>query len=222
MSLKDLNQKASVRQVHVEEDESGFTLVELMVTLLIVAILLSIAVPLFLGVTSPANDRATQSNLTNGLTETTLQYQDGGQSFLGVTAKMASAAPEFTWTTANSTCSPSQPNCISVSPVDVTTADDNQGAIIAAMSKTGTCWWVAQIQATPAVVPSSGFLLNDTVGQSGNQSVGSRPATISAAGTYYAELSGPRAAAACRAGYPMTASSGFNWGTSFSTAGRAG
>ena len=50
---------------------SGFTLIELMVVLLIIAILLAIAIPTFLGVTSSANDRATQSNLTNALTETT-------------------------------------------------------------------------------------------------------------------------------------------------------
>ena len=46
--------------------EEGFTLIELMVVLLIIAILLAIAIPTFLGVTNSASDRAAQSNLTNG------------------------------------------------------------------------------------------------------------------------------------------------------------
>src|SRR5580700_9125056 len=61
--------------------ESGFTLIELMVVLLIIAILLAIAIPTFLGVTSSANDRAVQSNLTNGLTEAASQYQSSGQTY---------------------------------------------------------------------------------------------------------------------------------------------
>ena len=43
--------------------DSGFTLIELMVVLLILAILLAIAIPTFLGTTKTANDRAVQSNL---------------------------------------------------------------------------------------------------------------------------------------------------------------
>ncbi len=49
--------------------ESGFTLIELMVVLLILAILLAIAIPTFLGVTGGANDRSAQSNLNTALTK---------------------------------------------------------------------------------------------------------------------------------------------------------
>ena len=38
-------------------EDAGFTLIELMVVLLILAILLAIAIPTFLGVTGGANDR---------------------------------------------------------------------------------------------------------------------------------------------------------------------
>ena len=59
-----------------EAAEAGFTLIELMVVLLIIAILLAIAIPTFLGVTGSANDRAAQSNLTNALTEAKALYQN--------------------------------------------------------------------------------------------------------------------------------------------------
>ena len=49
-------------------EDAGFTLIELMVVLLILAILLAIAIPTFLGVTGGANDRAAQSNLNTALT----------------------------------------------------------------------------------------------------------------------------------------------------------
>ena len=47
-----------------------------MVVLLIIAILLAIAIPTFLGVANSAGDRAAQSNLTNALTEAKALYQN--------------------------------------------------------------------------------------------------------------------------------------------------
>jgi type IV pilus assembly protein PilA len=209
--------------------EAGFTLIELMVVLLIIAILLAIAIPTFLGVTSSANDRAAQSNLTNGLTEATAQYQSAGQTFSGVSALLSASAPEFTWTVSTSGCTTSQPNCISVAPVDVATANDEQGVVLAAMSKTGTCWWVAQLQATPASITSGetggdvAFLAATATGTAGWETftpVGGSAATISTAGTYYAKKN--VTAANCTAHYPETMTTGFNWGPSFSNPGAGG
>src|SRR5580693_7119364 len=104
--------------------EAGFTLIELMVVLLIIAILLAIAIPTFLGVTSSANDRAAQSNLTNGLTEAASQYQANAQTYTGVSAALSASAPEFTWTAYATGCSTSQPNCISVGPIDLASNND--------------------------------------------------------------------------------------------------
>src|ERR1700685_4423657 len=87
-----------------EPAEAGFTLIELMVVLLIIAILLAIAIPTFLGVTSSANDRSAQSNLTNGLTEAQSQYQAAAQSYSGVSAALVSSAPEFSWTASTTGC----------------------------------------------------------------------------------------------------------------------
>ncbi len=54
--------------------EGGFTLIELMVVLLIMAILLAIAIPTFLGVTHGAQKTSTQSDLTTALTSAGALY----------------------------------------------------------------------------------------------------------------------------------------------------
>ena len=57
-------------------DEEGFTLIELMVVVLIIAILIAIAIPTFLGARKRANDRAAQSDLRNGLATEETIYTD--------------------------------------------------------------------------------------------------------------------------------------------------
>ena len=214
--LRRLRESQTAELEGVGAAEAGFTLIELMVVLLIIAILLAIAIPTFLGVTSSANDRAAQSNLTNGLTEATAQYQSAGQTYGGIQTLLASSAPEFTWNSSATACTTLTPNCISVASYDVATAADQQGLIIAAMSKTGTCWYVAQLQATPV------YLATDT----GTGATSAFDAAASgagfqtgaaAAGTFYAK--DPSAGSSnCTAHYPETHTGGFSWGTSFSNA----
>ena len=48
-------------------DDSGFTLIELMVVVLIIAVLVAIAIPSFIGFRNNAQDRAAQSDLRNVL-----------------------------------------------------------------------------------------------------------------------------------------------------------
>jgi type IV pilus assembly protein PilA len=201
--------------------EAGFTLIELMVVLLIIAILLAIAIPTFLGVTSSANDRAAQSNLTNGLTEATAQYQNSGQSYSGISALLSASAPEFTWNASATSCTTATPNCISVTSYDLASTNDAQGLVIAAMSKTGTCWYVAQLQATPVVITSGETSPNVAFDSSASTPpVTGDQTNAGSAGTYYAKDPSPVSGATnnCNAAYPHTRSGGFSWGTSFSTA----
>lgn len=63
-------------------DDKGFTLIELMVVVLIIAILIAIAIPTFLGLRQRAQDRAAQSNLRNGLTAAKAFFTDN-ETFVG-------------------------------------------------------------------------------------------------------------------------------------------
>lgn len=72
------------------QDDRGFTLIELMVVVLIIAILIAIAVPTFLGLRRRAQDRSAQSDLRNALTAAKAFYTDQ-ETFTGFTVAVAEA-----------------------------------------------------------------------------------------------------------------------------------
>ena len=84
----------SIKQRLDREDE-GFTLIELMVVLLIIAILLAIAIPTFLGARDTANARGSQENLRNALTAEQT-YWTNNQTF---TTDASSIEAALTWET---------------------------------------------------------------------------------------------------------------------------
>ena len=81
-----------------DSDETGFSLIELMVVVLIIAILIAIAIPQFVGARSRANDRATQSDLRNGLTAEKTVYTDTQKYYVNSTA-VKTAEPTLPWGT---------------------------------------------------------------------------------------------------------------------------
>ncbi len=112
------------------QDEEGFTLIELMVVVMIIAILIAIAVPTFLSARQKAQNRQAESNLRNAYSNARTLYTDtqdwGNVSVAGLTA----AEPSLTFQAAAST----KPQQISVTS---TTAG---GIILAARSNSGTCY----------------------------------------------------------------------------------
>lgn len=81
------------------KDDRGFTLIELMVVVLIIAILIAIAIPTFLGLRRRAQDRAAQSNLRNGMIAAKAFYTDD-ETFAGFTAASGepqAIEPSLTW-----------------------------------------------------------------------------------------------------------------------------
>ena len=135
-------------------EDAGFTLIELMVVLLILAILLAIAIPTFLGVTGGANDRAAQSNLNTALTTVKAAAANNNQTYSGIaTTQFAVNEPSLSWVTGAVT---------GQGPVSWTISGDGNGIVLASFSKnangvanaTGTCWYAADNQAQ---VTSSGW-----------------------------------------------------------------
>jgi type IV pilus assembly protein PilA len=119
-------------------DESGFTLIELMVVVLIIAILIAIAIPTFLGARQRAQDKAAQSSLRNSLTAAKTIYTDGEDYTLATvdstaTHTLKDTEPSLSFVTTAVTSATDGPKVVSVGA----TADQ---IVLAAVSKGGTCF----------------------------------------------------------------------------------
>jgi len=223
--------------------EGGFTLIELMVVLLIIAILLAIAIPTFLGVSGSARDRSAQSNVTNALTNAIAYYQNG-QSFDATTGTggtatsqtgtgagstagaLQSTEPAFTWVAAGTACATNAPKCVSIAPVDVATADDGQGVVLAVMAGTGNCWYAMNLQANPVANPqgATGTAASNYNGSQNKllsldgQASTSATTGLFAAGTYYAFEKANTSGGSCSA----SRAQGFlNWYSTYAKASAA-
>jgi prepilin-type N-terminal cleavage/methylation domain-containing protein len=137
------------------EAESGFTLIELMVVLLIMAILLAIAIPTFLGVKGGAQDRAAQSDLNTTLTNAKAIYGNN-QSYpspASVTGAFsaAEASLTFTFITSMTTAFPTK---IDPGNVAIAVSGDYTGIMMVNVSQTGKdCWWLISNEATDTTDP---------------------------------------------------------------------
>jgi type IV pilus assembly protein PilA len=115
------------------QDEGGFTLIELMVVVLIIAILIAIAIPTFLGARKSAQDRAAQADLRNALTALRVGYNDT-QDYQAAGAELASIEPSLTYNSAGGSSGPSNIAWSTTGPAPVTSAG------LAALAADGTCW----------------------------------------------------------------------------------
>ena len=79
------------------DDERGFTLIELMVVVLIIAILIAIAIPTFLGARERSQNRAAQSSLRNGLTAAKTKFTDDNAYTNATYTNLAAIEPSLTF-----------------------------------------------------------------------------------------------------------------------------
>jgi type IV pilus assembly protein PilA len=102
---------------------------------LIIAILIAIAIPTFLGARTRAQDRAVQSNLRNALTAEKSYYTDG-QAYTAVTASLKAIEPSLTY---NADAAPTAVNQIYV---DAATAGT---VTLGTLSASGTCFYIKDV-----------------------------------------------------------------------------
>ncbi len=170
-----------------EGAEGGFTLIELMVVLLIMAILLAIAIPTFLGVKGGAQNRAVQSDLTNAVTSAKAYYTNLGS--YGTVATTVSTAlqkqePELTFTTGSAVSGTAHNVSLAVS-------GDGYILILAGQSGNQTCWYVED---------------NEESSQTSDAMTGA----TTTQGISYASSAGVTSTTGCSAGSPGT-----NWQSSY-------
>ena len=127
-----------------EDDESGFTLIELMVVVLIIAILIAIAIPTFLGAKSRAQDKAAQSSLRNALTNAKGIYTDSDSYVPATTAALLAAEPSLTFVTSATTSTTAKE--VSVNVVDAT------HILFVAKSSSGACYVIGDAANGPGTV----------------------------------------------------------------------
>jgi len=191
--------------------DSGFTLIELMAVLLIMAILLAIAIPTFLGVSKSANDRAAQSNLNTAMLNAKATYQSNSQSYGAPkpvnSTVLKSAEPGLSFTGGNS----SGPGVVSVYPTA-----DGKGMVLASLSKSNNCWYLVD-NPSGSTLPTGPFAARAT-GSVNVATTALRARTVvkfldSKAGTIYVEVKGDAIPGDCRASAPVYAGQAFEWST---------
>jgi type IV pilus assembly protein PilA len=203
--MQRLNERRAAEFELEGSADAGFTLIELMVVLLILAILLAIAIPTFLGVTGGANDRAAQSNLNTALTTAKAAETQNNQTYTGITAASLHAnEPSITFSSTAVT---------TPGPVSVYVDTAGNGVIMSGYSKsTNTCWYA--VDNIAFIVGGSNGLYTDTTASPGVTSGATTAPT--ATGTYYGTTPGPTTGGAgtgCNAGAATIV--GAKWGTSY-------
>lgn len=121
--------------------DEGFTLIELMMVVLIIAILLAIAIPTYFTLRQRANDRAVQSNVRSAFAAVR-SYYTGDQQYSDVPSVMSNFEPAITWTNAPLDAAASS-STVYIKVYDVPYAA--QTVVVAGRTNSGRCFFVKDV-----------------------------------------------------------------------------
>lgn len=135
--------------------DSGFTLVELLVVVLILGALLAIGVPTFQGAMQRSSDRKAQSHVRQTYVSQ-LTHATEAQAFTDDAPTLAEvdASLEYTADLTPLSGGTAPPKLVYVEVVTDTRPDDT--VLVGARSKTGSCYWMRATLNTPV-----SFAVND-------------------------------------------------------------
>jgi type IV pilus assembly protein PilA len=124
----------------IRRKDAGFTLVELMVVVMIIAILMAIAIPTFLNSRKRAQDSAAKSNVRNGLAAAQSVFSED-QSYPAIATMLTSLAAEEPSLQFVSTAS-TDPKMISVFTIPASAT-----VVVSAQAKSGKCFSFKNVSA---------------------------------------------------------------------------
>lgn len=164
---KGMARDRTARTARPGTSETGFTLIELMVVLMISAILLGVGIPTYLAETGRSEEAAAQSALDTALTQVQSYYADH-ESYAGISySQMASDNPNTNYVASSAPHSGTGKPSVAIAPGPGT--DEVTGGItgpqsvsLASWASNGTCWYVVDVEAV-----GSAWLTDSTPGMSG-------------------------------------------------------
>lgn len=151
--IQAIQRRQAVRQN--ENKQGGFTLIELMVVVMIIAILVGIAIPAFLGARKRAQDTASKSNLRNALGTAQTIFTDN-QAYLATADMVTALAAEEPSLTFKANADPSLvAKEISLATGTATGGSGTDQITLASKSGSGKCFFLRHV-ATAGLVSLSG------------------------------------------------------------------